>query len=127
MKQRHIILLSLFLLLAGVSLLAWGHSVSANRPLGSFLRTLVAPSDTARKDSVVVQQVEIEDETIPDSLLHPRWKVQRTTPVTYDDLNQGSYDLNRPENMRQTVEYNDTLDMYVIGNKIGDSYVTARL
>ncbi len=125
MKQRHIILLSLFLLLAGVSLLAWGHSVSANRPLGSFLRTLVAPSDTARKDSVVVQQVEIEDETIPDSLLHPRWKVQRTTPVTYDDLNQGSYDLNRPENMRQTVEYNDTLDMYVIGNKIGDSYVTA--
>lgn len=125
MKQRHIILLSLFLLLAGVSLLAWGHSVSANRHLGSFLRTLVAPSDTARKDSVVVQQVEIEDETIPDSLLHPRWKVQRTTPVTYDDLNQGSYDLNRPENMRQTVEYNDTLDMYVIGNKIGDSYVTA--
>lgn len=125
MKQRHIILLSLFLLLAGVSLLAWGHSVSANRPLGSFLRTLVAPSDTARKDSVVVQQVEIEDETIPDSLLHPRWKVQRTTPVTYNDLNQGSYDLNRPENMRQTVEYNDTLDMYVIGNKIGDSYVTA--
>ena len=69
-------------------------------------------------------ELEIDDEAIPDSLLHPRWKVQRTTPVTFDDLRQGSYDLARPENMQQTVEYNDTLDRYIIGNKIGGTYVT---
>ena len=61
--------------------------------------------------------VELENEDIPDSLLHPRWKVQRTTPVTYSDLQQNPYDLARPENLKQSVEYNDTLNMYIIGNK----------
>ena len=70
-------------------------------------------------------EVEIDEETIPDSLLHPRWKVQRTTPVTYDDLRENSTDLIRPENMRQTVEYNDSLDRYIIGYKIGKTYVMA--
>jgi len=69
--------------------------------------------------------VEVDEETIPDSLLHPRWKVQRTTPITYDDLKENSTDLIRPENMQQTVEYNDSLDRYIIGNKIGDSCVVA--
>ena len=78
----------------------------------------------APPDSIRMLDVEIEDETIPDSLLHPRWPVQRTTPLTFDDLEQGSYDLARPENMKQTVEYNDTLDRYVIGNKIGGTWVT---
>ena len=66
----------------------------------------------------------MENEDIPDSLLHPRWKVQRTTPVTYSDLQQNPYDLARPENLKQSVEYNDTLNMYIIGNKIGDTYIT---
>ena len=89
-------------------------------PLTSHPSPLTAPSDT-----IHMLDVEIEDESIPDSLLHPRWPVQRTTPVTFDDLDQGSYDLIRPENMKQTVEYNDTLDRYVIGNKIGGTWVTA--
>ena len=38
-----------------------------------------------------------EDDEIPDSLLHPRWKIQRTQPITDDDLSQGSADLVRPE------------------------------
>ena len=58
--------------------------------------------DTAR---INMPDVIIDEETIPDSLLHPRWPVQRTTPLTLDDLNQGSYDLQRPENMQQTVAH----------------------
>lgn len=46
------------------------------------------PQKRNKKDTVQVKvQPEIEDEThIPDSLLHPRWKIQRTTPVIFDDL-----------------------------------------
>lgn len=69
--------------------------------------------------------VEIEEDSIPDSLLHPRWKVQRTTPITYDDLNIGSTDLKRPQSLKQDVVYNDTINRYIIGSKIGDSYINA--
>ena len=78
--------------------------------------------DTAR---IAAQPIIEEDEEIPDSLLNPRWKIQRTQPITYDDLDQGSADLERPENMKQTVEYNDTIDRYIIGSKIGDTYIGA--
>ncbi|MBQ4224218.1 MAG: cell surface protein SprA, partial [Prevotella sp.] len=74
---------------------------------------------------VKAQPILEEDEEIPDSLLHPRWKIQRTQPITDDDLSQGSADLQRPENMKQTVEYNDTIDRYIIGNKVAGTYVWA--
>ena len=88
-------------------------------------RLALAPDDTTKNHRVVMKDVEIEEEEIPDSLLHPRWPVQKTTPVEHSDLVQGSYDLQRPENMKQTVEYNDTLDRYVIGNKVGGTWVAA--
>ena len=78
--------------------------------------------DTAR---INMPDVIIDEEEIPDSLLHPRWPVQRTTPLTFDDLSQGSYDLKRPDNMQQTVEYNDSLDRYIIGYKIDGTYINA--
>jgi len=84
-----------------------------------------AASDTAKQKKVNMLDVIIDEEEIPDSLLHPRWPVQRTTPLTDDDLKQGSYDLQRPENMKQTVKYNDSLDRYVIGYKVGGTYVNA--
>lgn len=78
-----------------------------------------------KTEEQVKKQVVIEDEEIPDSLLHPRWKIQRTQPLTFDDLKQGPADLKRPENVEQTVEYNDTLDRYVIGTKMGNTWLTA--
>lgn len=72
-----------------------------------------------------IAQVEIEEDTIPDSLLHPRWKIQRTVPVTYDDLDQSPLDLKRPDNLKEDVEYNDTIGRYIIGNKIGGTWVQA--
>ena len=84
----------------------------------------IARGDDKNKD-VKAQPILDDDAVIPDSLLNPRWKIQRTIPITEDDLDQGSADLQRPENMKQTVEYNDTIDRYIIGNKIGGTYVGA--
>ena len=74
----------------------------------------------------VIQELVIDDEdSIPDSLLNPRWDVQRITPITFDDLSRNPADLNLPDNLKQDVVYNDTLDRYIIGSKIGDTYVNA--
>ena len=71
------------------------------------------------------QPTNFDEDTIPDSLLHPRWKIQRTTPITYDDLDQSAMDLQRPQGLRYEVVYNDTLDRYVIGTKIGSTWLDA--
>ncbi len=70
-------------------------------------------------------RLKLQQDTIPDSLLDARWKIQKTTPITYDDLEQGPADLQRPENLKQEVEYNDTLDRYVIGTRWGRSWLAA--
>ena len=70
-------------------------------------------------------KLRLQEDTIPDSLLHPRWKIQRTTALTYDDLKQGAADLKRPENLKQEVEYNDTLDRYVMGTRLGKTWINA--
>lgn len=83
------------------------------------------PSNDSLKTAIKAQPTLNDEEHIPDSLLHPRWKIQRTTPITYDDLDQNPADLKRPDNLKQEVEYNDTLNRYVIGSKIGDTYINA--
>ena len=77
-----------------------------------------------KKSAAKAQPVlQVEDETIPDSLLHPRWKVQKTAPIEVADLDSSALDLRLPENIKQEVEYDDSLNMYKIGSKIGDSYL----
>ena len=79
-----------------------------------------------KRDSIVAQPIiDIEDEEIPDSLLHPRWQIQRTQPVTQEDLNRSATDLSMPANIEQKVEYNDTLGGYLIGSKMGGRYLGA--
>ena len=75
--------------------------------------------------AVTAQPLLADDDSIPDSLLHPRWQIQRTLPITLDDLSQGAADLKRPDNLKQQVEYNDSIDRYVIGSKISDTYINA--
>ncbi len=120
LKRKYYISILIITLLGSIGLLSWGRSALSFAPIAKLVYR-VAPPDTVKKAKPI--EVEIDEETIPDSLLHPRWKVQRTTPVTYDDLRENSTDLIRPENMRQTVEYNDSLDRYIIGYKIGKTYV----
>jgi len=86
-----------------------------------------APLKQQSNDTLAVKaQPEIENEdTIPDSLLYARWKIQRTQPITTDDLDRNAADLHMPDNLKQQVEYNDSLDRYIIGSKLGDSYLNA--
>ena len=67
----------------------------------------------------------VDDDVIPDSLLHARWRIQRTTPIVTADLDSLATDLRTPENIRQEAVYNDSLNLYFIGSKIGDSYLNA--
>ena len=80
-------------------------------------------ADTTKNKSGLSALV-IEDENIPDSLLHPHWKVQRTTPVTLDDMKKRTADLGMPENIKQDVVYNDTLNRYFIGSRLGGGYLS---
>jgi len=58
----------------------------------------------------------------PDSSLKPHWQIQRTTPIFVSDLNQIPADLARPDNLKQDVVYNDSLDRYIIGSKMDGTY-----
>ena len=95
----------------------------ANQRQGEAQRQGGAQKNLPSKDSILTQPIIENEDTIPDSLLHPRWKIQRTMPITLNDLNQGAADLRRPDNLKQEVVYNDTINRYIIGSKIGDSYI----
>ena len=93
------------------------------------VRTVTDGDSTARRDTARINvaaqpDVVIEEDSIPDSLLHPRWKIQRTVPVTQDDLDTYPADLTLPDNIKQDVVYNDSLDRYYIGSKMGESYLS---
>ena len=62
---------------------------------------------------------EVADTVVPQA----RWKVQKTAPVEVADLDSSALDLRFPENIKQEVVYNDSINMYIIGSKIGDSYI----
>ena len=128
--MRKIIYGLLFVLFA-VSAASYAFSVpylQDDRTRQRAARGASAADSTARRDTVgrvkAQPDVLIEEDTIPDSLLHPRWRIQRTVPVTQDDLDKYAADLTLPDNIKQDVVYNDSLDRYYIGSKMGDGYLS---
>ncbi len=93
----------------------------------SICALAMPPQDdnTAKKKPAPKAQptLKAEEEAIPDSLLHPRWKIKRTAPITTTDLDTTGIDLRTPDNVKQDVEYDDSLNVYRIGSKMGDSYL----
>ena len=81
--------------------------------------------EKSSKISVSAQPFKVEDDTIPDSLLNTRWKIQLTQPYSLSDLYQSPLDLQRPDNMKYDVVYNDTLNRFVIGNRMGNIWLSA--
>ena len=55
------------------------------------------------------------------------WRIQPTAPVLVHDLDSSALDLKTPDNIRQTVEYDDSANVYYVGSKLGDSYLNAPL
>ena len=116
----------LFFALFAASLASYALSVPYQQDQNPRRRNNRQPAgETALKDTLAVKaQPVIENEdSIPDSLLNARWKIQRTLPLTLDDLDRNAADLKSPDNLKQEVEYNDSLDLYVIGSKMSDSYI----
>lgn len=125
------ILYGLLLLLLAVSVAS--NALTVPYPQDDLTRRTRAPQppapqgsrqDTARRVTVVSPVIMVEDDTIPDSLLHPRWKIQRITPLTEQDLDKQGADLTLPDNIKQEVEYDDSLDRYFIGSRMGDGYLS---
>ena len=81
--------------------------------------------DKKKKHISTAQPVQLDEDTIPDSLLHTRWQIQRTQPYSLSDLYQSPLDLKRPDNLQYQVVYNDTIDRYIIGNRMGSTWLSA--
>ena len=82
-------------------------------------------NDKKKTHTSTAQPVQLDEDTIPDSLLHTRWQIQRTQPYSLNDLYQSPLDLKRPDNLQYQVVYNDTLDRYIIGNRMGSTWLSA--
>ena len=54
-----------------------------------------------------------------------RWRIQPTAPVEVADLDSSALDLRMPDNIKQETVYDDSLNIYFIGSKLGDSYLNA--
>ena len=106
-----------------------GRGLANMRPGGG--RPAAGDSTQAGKAPVKAQpkaqprSLTVADESIPDSLLHARWRIQPTAPVLYHDLDSSALDLRMPENIKQTAVYNDSLNLYFIGSLIGSNYLNA--
>ena len=118
--------LAIVLIVAIPLMLSLGMA-AANSSLFTFHSSLFTlhsslPADTVRK--VKAQpKLDVEDETVPDSLVHSRWRIQPTAPLMVEDLDSSALDLKMPENVKQQAEYDDSLNVYYIGSKMGDSYI----
>ena len=80
--------------------------------------------DKKKTHTSTAQPVQLDEDTIPDSLLHTRWQIQRTQPYSLSDLYQSPLDLKRPDNLQYQVVYNDTIDRYIIGNRMGSTWLS---
>ncbi|MBQ1178369.1 MAG: cell surface protein SprA, partial [Bacteroidaceae bacterium] len=56
-----------------------------------------------------------------------RYAVQKTAPDNEEDLEQKPVDLRNPENLTTETTYDERTHMYIVGNKIGDSYLSVPL
>lgn len=83
--------------------------------------------DKKKTHTSTAQPMQLDEDTIPDSLLHTRWQIQRTQPYSLSDLYQSPLDLKRPDNLQYQVVYNDTIDRYIIGNRMGSTWLSAPL
>ena len=71
--------------------------------------------------------LQVEADTVADSLVHARWRIQKTTPIEVADLDSSALDLRFPENIKQQAEYDDSLNMYRVGSRLGDTYLNTPL
>ena len=105
--------LGMIILLFGV----FGSSM-AHVPYLSPLASYLSPQEPIRPPQTPPTQE-------GNDSVRARWRIQKTAPMEVADLDSSALDLKRPDNIRQTVEYDDSANVYYVGSKIGDSYLNA--
>ena len=73
------------------------------------------------------QAVPRHDTLVVPQKVKPRWRIQRTQPIGWIDLDSSSLDLQTPIDLRPQVTFNDTLQRYIFGQKLGGTYLGAPL
>ena len=99
------------------------RNADAQKKQGDKKNSVDKQNGNGRKKTEMLSVI-LDQASIPVALLHPRWKIQRTVPVTQDDLDRNAADLNLPDNIKQEVIYNDSLNRYYIGSKMGEGYLS---
>jgi cell surface protein SprA len=62
-----------------------------------------------------------------DTTARPRFTVKKTVPLTEEDLKSKTLDLHDPDNIKTEPVYNDTLQGYLLGSKLGNDYLETPL
>lgn len=116
-KWQSVLLVTLLASAAGCALaMPYLQDDNARRPM---------PQPIRQEDSAVAAQpLVVEEDTIPDSLLNARWRIQPTIPLTQDDLDRIPADLRTPDNIQYNVDYNDTIGGYLLGTKMGGTWLS---
>ena len=91
--------------------------------LGGVATVFSMGSGKAVDSSFFILHSSLKNDSDSIGVPHTRWRIQRTVPVEVSDLDTFALDLRTPDNLRQQVEYDDSMGHYVIGTKIGDSYL----
>ena len=68
-----------------------------------------------------------ERRDVNDTTASLRYKVSKTTPLNENEIKQRPLDLKTPANIKDTAEYDERTNMYMVGEKIGDTYLNTPL
>ncbi len=93
--------------------------------VATFGYALALPFPQKDKKLPKHQPIQVDEDTIPRYPAAYPLENQLTQPYSLSDLYQSPLDLKRPDALRYQVIYNDTLNRYVIGNRMGNTWLSA--
>ena len=101
-----------------------GHIVMVMLSIGAFA---MAQQHKQAPLEVPTVPLPVVADSVVDSVVKPRWTPQRTAPWSVADLDTIPLDLRMPRNIALQVDYDDTANTYVVGQKMGGRYLTTPL
>ena len=101
-----------------------GHIAMVMLSIGAFA---MAQQHKQAPLEVPMVPLPVVADSVADSVVKPRWTPQRTAPRSVADLDTIPLDLRMPRNIALQVDYDDTANTYVVGQKMGGRYLTTPL
>lgn len=116
-------LLVVVLMLTATWQLAVGNPLLA--PLHIVSEMIHANQHSSQNANATQNTTQNTNESTPAPDDSTRYGVKKTAPVTQKDLDAKMIDLQDAENAKTEPTYNEATDTYVLGTKMGDSYLNA--